>query len=100
MEEDAKKKISECVLEYKRLAPEEYKQFLVQLADRKKNMKNDYGSAPGVELFQRILGEKPENLHLLIIQTLEVDQAAWFNSQDGSFWFFKTFPEFRLTRNI
>ena len=102
----AKIKIKECVELYIRLMPEEYKAFLEQMVQVRRQLLDDkFGQALGQGTEMRALFEMPESLHHLLTTKLTLEELQWLkeggtDKKAGARWFAKTFPAFRLIRTI
>lgn len=84
--ETAKNNIRICVDKYISIFPDEYKAF-------KEQPKQDAYSA-GMDSLETKVAEYPENLYMLILQTLDEEQMKWFGTKKGIRWFVNSYPIF------
>ena len=68
---------------------------------------NKWAEMEGSDVIERKLGEKPEKLHALLQTFLTKEEWSWLNpdglnnkSMQGPNWFFKRYPEMRITKDI
>ena len=107
-----KKKLKDLVAGYKALYPEEFENFKIGMRD-KRNLLQDrkYGEASQSDVIDRVMGEVPENLYIIIKMKLDEDEIKWFHGElgykqgetlfnEGPRWFFTTFKEFRSAEEI
>lgn len=101
-------RVEEIVRFYIEQYPEEWKAFCGYADDlRAAQGANDWAEVPGSEVIERKLGEKPATLHALLQNFLSKDDWVWLNpdglnnkSMKGPNWFFKRFPQMRITKEI
>jgi len=97
--DEVKEKIKRTVSEYKRLFPEEYKAVVAQIAESRKNQKDQYASSSG-EHMERALFEIPETLFVALKMNLSDEEMLTYKSIECSRWFAKTYKEFTLAEKI
>ena len=85
----------------------EYEAFKEQMADRRASMQDEkFGTVQGKGLsIERAIFEMPETLHGMLVANLTEEQMKWLkeggkNGHEGSSWFAKTFPTFRLPEKV
>lgn len=105
--EPAKLKITTAVEEYKKLFPEEYKQFLKSNQITIGKQSNKWATANKEGNIQRLLFETPEKLYHAINKMLSDEEKDWWNARgaylkkfDAAAWFIKKFPEFKVTKEF
>lgn len=106
--QSAKDKVTTAVTEYKRLFPQEYKQFLKSNQITIGKQSNSWASANNKDgNVQRLLFETPEKLYSAINRLLTTEEKDWWNARgayiknfDAAGWFIKKFPEFKVTKEF
>lgn len=106
--ETAKEKIRVAVSEYKRLFPEEYKQFKKSHAIKLASKLNDMATTNNKDsALERHLYDVPEKLHSAIQRMLSGQEYEWYcgrgqyqGSLKAAQWFIQTFPEFKITEEF
>lgn len=94
-------KITHIVNEYTRLMPEEYALFRKAHKLKIENLINPEAKVgKGDGALERLLWEIPESLFNMFRQALDVSELAWWGTKEGSYWFGRTFPQFRVTNKI
>lgn len=103
----AQDKITTAVGEYKRLFPQEYKDFQRGRQAKIDALKNDWASTGESTGIERQLYEVPEKLHNAIHRLLTGEELSWLNGRDedkgklyGAEWFMKSFPEFNISKEF
>lgn len=94
--------IKTIVEDYKWLFKVEYQDFLQWIKEVQKQQENKFATITGQEdeIIQRKLGEVPETLHVMFQKRLDTEDREYLRSKKGSRWFYKTFKEFRVTKDI
>lgn len=100
MRQATKQKIIDAVAQYKQQFPEEYKKFVEQTIDRRKDLMNDFAEAKGKYALKRALIEMPETLHNIINDKLDVGEVTEFSAKEAVRWFARTYKEFALPDKI
>lgn len=104
----AKEKITTAVQEYKRLFPDEYKQFLKSNQITINKQTDAWASSNNKDsAVERLLYETPEKLHHAIGRMLTEQETDWWSAR-GEFikdfsaakWFITKFPEFKVTKEF
>lgn len=94
--------IENLVEGYKQLFPGEYQAFLGM--QRKKASSRDRSNKllkiTSTDVLERKLGEYPATLHTILYSRMTPEQFTYFDSKEGTVWFFTKFPEFRETAKI
>lgn len=106
--ESAKNKIKTAVSEYKRLFPDEYKEFKKSHAVTLHNQIDDMGTTGNKDsALERHLYDVPEKLHNAIYRMLTGEEYEWYcgrgefaGSLKAAEWFIKQFPEFKITKQF
>jgi len=99
------KRIVSYVDAYKELFSEEYKNICEAIKAKRKGMVMPYGEFPGMKgdkggIIVRKLGEIPATLHAIFTTRLTEEESKYLQSKTGARWFYKTFAEFRITKEI
>jgi hypothetical protein len=107
-----KAKVLALVKDYVTIYPDEYESFKIghqakrdMLADAK------FGAATGTDAFDRVLGEVPETLFIILQMKLDTEELRWLYGDtghksgdklfnEGPRWFFTTFKDFRTAQEI
>lgn len=101
MHEDTQSKINTIANAYKRYYKDEYEAVTRQIKMNREKMGNKFGDlSKKMDTVERPLTEVPETLIFLFQKALSDDEMAYYLSKDGTRWFGKSFPEFRLTHKI
>lgn len=106
MTPEIKKKITEVVKQYTTFYPEEFAAFKKQMADTQYKLNDPYGQTKGDNVITRVLVDMPETLFVLIKLKLTDDEFKKFTEDDssktspGQRWFARTFPAFRVTKDV
>lgn len=101
-----KPKLREIVKTYQELFPDEYRAVIEIVKQKRKNMKDKFGSVKGKDAnttdgaLERAMFEISETLSTIIYRQLTPEELLWHNSSRGSEWFQKTFREFSLAESI
>lgn len=102
----AKKHIEQIVRNYIRLYPKDYEIVKKGIEMQRGLYLDDFASAKhSGSATTRALYEIPERLHEMLVMGLEEEEMVWLKSggashKEGGRWFAKTFPAFKLPRNI
>lgn len=103
----AQTKISTAVAEYKRLFPQEFKDFQKGRQAKIDALNNDWASTGQSTALERQLYEVPEKLHNAIRRMLTDEELSWLNGRDedknkfhGAQWFMTNFPEFNISKEF
>jgi len=104
----AKEKITTAVKEYKRLFPDEYKQFKKSNQITINKQENAWASTGSHDnLVERHLFDTPEKLHQAISRMLNEEELDWWNARGvytknfaAAKWFISTYPEFKVTKQF
>lgn len=99
-----KKRISNLVMGYKTLFPEEYA-FVVNQIEAKRRTQGDEFAQMKLEnpMLERALYEVPEKLFIAFMNELETEEHNYIKGQkskEGARWFARTFKEFALAEKI
>jgi hypothetical protein len=93
-------KIHGAVREYIAKWGYEYSQFLQYLDIKRSVLKNDWAELKDAHLIQRELYSIPERLYMMITLKLDEKEAVEMTKKDSAEWFAKTFPQFKVTKEI
>lgn len=102
----AQTKLKEIVKNYKQLFPAEYKGVCEIVKQKRKGMKDQFGSLKGKDankthgVMERALFEISETLGVVIGRQLDKGEFEWFHSKEGSRWFQRNFKEFSLSESF
>lgn len=102
----AQTKLKEIVKNYKQLFPAEYKGVCEIVKQKRKGLKDQFGSLKGKDankthgVMERVLFEISETLSVIISRQLDKGEFEWFHSKEGSRWFQRNFKEFSLAESI
>jgi hypothetical protein len=100
MRQATKQKIIDAVDQYKQQFPEEYKAFIAQTIERRKDLRSEFAEAKGKYALKRVLMEMPETLHNIINDKLDVGEVTEFSAKEAVIWFARTYKEFALPEKI
>lgn len=97
-----KQQVRDTVAKYKRLFPQEYVVVVHAIRTKAAALYDTrFGTADASkDSDMRALYEIPETLSNMLIHALDADGLTWFSETKASYWFAKTFPEFRLPDQI
>lgn len=99
----AKQEISEAVKEYKKVFYPEYLEVVELLKAKRKALEDkDYATVvkDSGSFLDRALTEIPETLYTVLLQGLSKESLKYYKSKEGTRWFAREFPEFRLGKKI
>lgn len=87
------KALTNLVQAYKRLMPEEFREFKRAQELKVQLNRNQFGVADGSQI--RKVYEIPETLFNIFQENLSDETVKYLQSKEGQSWFAKTFKEFR-----
>lgn len=100
MREETKKRIINIVRAYKDLFPKQYALAAQGNRERAANQKTDWGEIQETSIIERELLRMPTALHEILYMKLNPEQVKEFESDTGTIWFQRTFPEWVPNRKI
>lgn len=92
----AQAKIKALVEDYIRIYPEEYKNFIAQMIEKKSLLINNFAEFGG----NRALYEVPETLNTLFQMKLTKEEFAYFETKEGGRWFANNFKQFSVPKKL
>jgi hypothetical protein len=100
MREITKTRIKNIVKAYRDLFPLQYRLAAQGNRERAKNQKTDWGELKDTALIERELLRMPTALHEILHMKLTPEELQEFESEKGTIWFQRTFPEWVPNRKI
>lgn len=94
-----KEKLKKVVSDYQLTCPEEYALVKEMIADKRGTIIDKFARLDK-NSDTRALFEFSETLSQMILTALTDEDQKWFDSVEGGRWFAKTFPAFRLAKEI
>ena len=96
----AQQKLTDIIVDYKTIFPDEYKAFVIQQKAVRDGLINEFASVKGDTILERRLFDTPATLHAMFSSRLESEELKWFNTKEGGRWFAKNFKEFRASNKL
>lgn len=93
MRDITKKRITSIVRAYRDLFPEQYRLAALGNRQRAANQKTDWGELQDSTIIERELLRMPTALHTILYAKLLPEELKEFESEKGTIWFQRTFPE-------
>ena len=93
-------KINNAVLDYKRLFPVEYQDFLKAMKTKRDLHSDKFATVKGDHVLYRPLFEWPEKMQNLLTWAMEPEEWTFFDDKKNVKWFLKTYPEFRVPEKL
>ena len=100
MRDITKKKIRGIVRAYRDLCPEQYRLGALGNRERAENQKTDWGEVKDTSMLEREMLRLPTGLYEIIHLKLSPEEWFEFESDKGTIWFQRTFPEWVPNRKI
>jgi hypothetical protein len=95
-----KRKISSCVDEYRKNFDDEFKRFVAQQKEIRKDIAGQFAEVKGKLSVKRLLFNIPETLHNIIVNKLDVGELTEFSRIESALWFARKYPEFTNSDKI
>jgi len=101
MEKKTKVNIDECVKAYQDVLSWEYAEFLKAIRVKREALKDDkLGTMKNTDMIERVLYEIPASLFDILTRRLDVQELKELRTKQGARWFAKTYPQYRLVKQI
>lgn len=100
MRDLTKKRIKSIVRAYRDIFPEQYRLAALGNRQRASNQKTDWGELKDSTVIERELLRMPTALHEILYAKLTPEQIGEFESETGTIWFQRTFPEWVPNRKV
>jgi hypothetical protein len=100
MRDITKKRIKNIVKAYRDLFPLQYKLAAQGNRERAANQKTDWGEIKETSIIERELLRMPTALHEILQMKLTPEEWSEFETENGTIWFQRTFPEWVPNRKI
>lgn len=98
--ENTKTRIGNILKLYKGEFPQDYKDCVEAIAEKRRLNNNDIGEVKGDHVFKRKIVEIPEMFWTMLHQSLDAEELEWFYEKENQRWFAKTYPEFKGSDQI
>lgn len=92
---EAQNKLKATVEQYKKFYPDEYIFVCNQIKQKRVNQNTKFADTK-MDFAERALTEVPETLFGLFQRLLSESEIQYYASKEGTRWFAKTYPEFRV----
>lgn len=100
MREITKKRIKSIVRAYRELFPREYELAARGNRERAEGQKTDWGEIKDTSIIERELLRMPTQLHAILYAKLTPEEIEEYESEKGTIWFQRTFPEWVPNRKV
>jgi hypothetical protein len=100
MRDLTKKRIRSIVRAYRDLFPNQYRLGALGNRERAENQKTDWGEVQETSILEREMLRLPTALHEILQMKLTPEEIHEFESEAGTIWFQRTFPEWVPNRKV
>jgi hypothetical protein len=100
MREITKKRIKSIVRAYRDIFPKQYELAARGNRQRAANQKTKWGETQTNDILEREMLRMPTQLHAILYAKLTPEEIVEFESEKGTIWFQRTFPEWVPNRGI
>lgn len=88
--------------QYRKLFPQEYADMVAIVKQKRSDTVTKFAEIKGLknEIISRKLGEMPSTLFQLFQIKFTDEEKVWFKTKEAMRWFYRRYPEFRVTKEI
>lgn len=99
---EAQIKIEALVTDYQNIFPDEFSEFRKAIKTKQDMASDKFAAVQNTnnQIIERVLFEIPETLYGIFLVRLEEQEMKYLDSKEGSRWFAKKFPQYRVAQKF